>query len=203
MLIILFLFLRNIRGALIVILALPLSLLLTFTVMKNLASGCLPMSLGGLAISIGMIIDSTIIQVENAQQHLTEKGGAAPKPVSKAILEVRKPSIFGELIIALTFIPIVALQGMEGKMFAPLALTVVIALFSSLLLSLYVIPALCSLFLRAAPRRRARCCPGPGGCTGQRSAGSMRHKRMMLGLALVLLAGSSGSYPSWAPNSCP
>ena len=84
------------------------------------------MSLGGLAISIGMIIDATIIQVENVQRRLSEHGGSGHKlsTVLKAVLEVRKPSIFGELIIATTFLPILSLEGLEGKMFLPLALTV-------------------------------------------------------------------------------
>ncbi len=108
------------------------------------------MSLGGLAISIGMVIDATIIQVENVQRHLSrdaaQSGSVAG--VLRAAVEVRKPSIFGELIIALTFVPIAALAGMEGKMFSPLAFTVAIALLSSLLLSIFVIPTVCLLVLR-------------------------------------------------------
>jgi heavy metal efflux system protein len=149
-LIVLYVLLRSIRGALIVILALPLSLLLTFAAMKYGGLNANLMSLGGLAISIGMIIDATIIQVENVQRHL---GGMTDKShklatVLRAVLEVRKPSIFGELIIALTFIPIIGLRGMEGKMFSPLGYTVAIALFASLFLSILVIPVLCALVLR-------------------------------------------------------
>ncbi len=142
---VLYAFLRSFRGAFIVVLALPLSVLFTFVTMKIFGLSANLMSLGGLAISIGMIIDATIIQVENVQRHLSEKGAGTHKlaTVLKAILEVRKPSIFGELIIALTFIPIFALQGIEGKMFLPLAFTHVIALFASLLLSLVAIPAVC------------------------------------------------------------
>ncbi len=97
-----------------------------------------------------MIIDATIIQVENVQRHLERgrDGDAKLATVLKAVLEVRKPSIFGELIIALTFLPIVTLQGIEGKMFSPLAFTVAIALLASLLLSIFVIPVLCSLLLK-------------------------------------------------------
>jgi cobalt-zinc-cadmium resistance protein CzcA len=150
-LVILYLLLRSLRGALVVILALPLSLFLTFMVMKYLGLSANLMSLGGLAISIGMIIDATIIQVENVQRHLAERKESVHQSklatVLQAVMEVRKPSIFGELIIALTFIPIITLQGMEGKMFAPLAFTVAIALFSSLFLSIFVIPVLCSFFL--------------------------------------------------------
>ncbi len=148
--IVLYLILRNIRGAVIVILALPLSMLLTFIVMKYLGLNANLMSLGGLAISIGMIIDATIIQVENVQRHLGKMKDDSHRfsTVLMAVMEVRKPSIFGEFIIALTFIPIITLQGMEGKMFSPLAYTVAIALFASLFLSIFVIPMLCSIMLK-------------------------------------------------------
>ncbi len=149
-LIVLYLMLNSVRGSIVVLLALPLSLLATFIIMKITGISANLMSLGGLAISIGMIIDTTIIQVENVQRHLSEGGGAHPElqTVLKAVMEVRKPSIFGELIIALTFIPILSLEGIEGKMFGPLAITVIIALLSSLFLSVFVIPVLCILFLK-------------------------------------------------------
>jgi cobalt-zinc-cadmium resistance protein CzcA len=115
------------------------------------------MSLGGLAISIGMIIDATIIQVENVQRHLSEnkKEGNKLLTVLKSVIEVRKPSILGELIIAVTFLPIVSLEGLEGKMFTPLALTVAVALLSSLLLSIFVIPALSSLILKSGEEKES------------------------------------------------
>jgi heavy metal efflux system protein len=155
--IILYLMLRSLRGAIVVILALPLSLFLTFIVMKYAGLDANLMSLGGLAISIGMIIDATIIQVENVQRHLSEQGVSGHKlsSVLKAVLEVRKPSIFGELIIATTFLPILSLEGLEGKMFGPLALTVAIALLASLLLSIFVIPVLCALVLRPGPEKES------------------------------------------------
>ncbi len=154
-LIVLYLLLLSVRGAVAVLLALPLSVLLTFTVMRAFGLSGNLMSLGGLAISIGMIIDATIIQVENAHRHLAEMslGEDRLETVKQAVLEVRKPSIFGELIIALTFVPIVTLQGMEGKMFSPLALTVTIALLASLFLSIFVIPALCSILLKPEAER--------------------------------------------------
>jgi cobalt-zinc-cadmium resistance protein CzcA len=154
---VLYFMLRSLRGAVVVILALPLSLFLTFIVMKNVGLDANLMSLGGLAISIGMIIDATIIQVENVQRHLSDKGSAEHKlsAVLQAVLEVRKPSIFGELIIATTFLPILSLEGYEGKMFGPLALTVTIALLSSLVLSIFVIPVLCALVLRPGPEKES------------------------------------------------
>lgn len=156
-LIVLYLLLRSFRGSFVVLIALPLSLLVTFVVMKLVGLSANLMSLGGLAISIGMIIDATIIQVENVQRHLSEDGNEHPKllTVLKAVLEVRKPSIFGELIIAITFIPILSLEGIEGKMFGPLAKTVAIALLSSLFLSIFVIPVLCSMFLKSQPEKES------------------------------------------------
>lgn len=156
-LLVLYLLLRSFRGSFVVLIALPLSLLVTFTVMKLVGLSANLMSLGGLAISIGMIIDATIIQVENVQRHLSEGGKEHPKllTVLKAVLEVRKPSIFGELIIAITFIPILSLEGIEGKMFGPLAKTVAIALLSSMFLSIFVIPVLCSMFLKAQPEKES------------------------------------------------
>ena len=106
MIIVLYLLLRNVRGAVVGIMALPLATLITFIVMKQAGLSANLMSLGGLAISIDIIIDATIIQVENVQRHL----GALTNPsrklstVLRAVMEVRRPSIFGELIIALTFL---------------------------------------------------------------------------------------------------
>src|SRR5512143_21302 len=156
-LIVLYLLLNSIRGSIVVLIALPLSLLVTFIVMKAAGISANLMSLGGLAISIGMIIDTTIIQVENVQRHLSEEGGRHPKlfTVLRAVMEVRKPSIFGELIIALTFITILSLEGIEGKMFTPLAITVAIALLASLFLSIVVIPVLCILFLKPQPEKES------------------------------------------------
>jgi heavy metal efflux system protein len=155
--IILYFMLRSLRGAVVIILSLPLSLLLTFIVMKAVKLDANLMSLGGLAISIGMIIDASIIQVENVQRRFSEKGiaGHGPSAVLAAVIEVLKPSIFGVLIIATTFLPILSLEGMEGKMFGPLALTVAIALLASLLLSIFVVPVLCSLVLRPGPEKES------------------------------------------------
>jgi cobalt-zinc-cadmium resistance protein CzcA len=156
-LIILYLLLRSFRGSFVVLLALPLSLLVTFVVMKLVGLSANLMSLGGIAISIGMILDSTIIQVENIQRHYVEmkKDEHPILVVLKAVIEVQKPSIFGVLIIAITFLPILSLEGIEGKMFGPLAKTVAIALLSSLFLSIVVIPVLCSMFLKPHPEKKS------------------------------------------------
>lgn len=156
-LIILYLLLHSFRGSVVVLIALPLSLFITFAVMKIIGLSANLMSLGGIAISIGMILDSTIIQVENVQRHYAGKDKNQPPllTVLKAVIEVQKPSIFGVLIIAITFLPIISLEGIEGKMFGPLAVTVAIALLSSLFLSIFIVPVLCTLFLKQQPEKES------------------------------------------------
>jgi heavy metal efflux system protein len=191
-LLILYLMLRGLRGAVVVILALLLSLFLTFIVMKCVGLDANLMSLGGLAISIGMIIDATIIQVENVQRHLSEQGGAGHKllKVLKAVLEVRKPSIFGELIIATTFLPILSLEGLEGKMFCPLALTVAIALLASLLLSIFVIPVLCSFVLRPGPEKESPVMRGARAAYRPLLAWALRKRALVICAACAALIAS-------------
>lgn len=152
---VLYLFLRNLRGALVVALTLPLAILATFLIMQQVGLSANLMSLGGLAISLGMIVDAAIVQVENVERHLSEQTQGRTLAIAerlpvvlRAVLEVRKPSLFGELIIALTFVPLLTLQGMEGKMFIPLAMTVVIALLSSLVLSMTVVPVLAAMLMK-------------------------------------------------------
>lgn len=154
--IILFLFLGQVRGAIVVVLSLPLAALLTFTVMKQVGLTANLMTLGGLAISIGMIVDAAIIQVENIHRHLQENPKKDLSTFFKAIVEVRKPSIFGELIIVLTFVPLLSLQGIEGKMFSPLAITISIALLCSLTISLVIIPGLAFIILKPGEKKSNR-----------------------------------------------
>ncbi|MEN6560500.1 MAG: CusA/CzcA family heavy metal efflux RND transporter [Acidobacteriota bacterium] len=190
-------FLRSFRGAFIVVLALPLSILFTFVMMRVFGLSANLMSLGGLAISLGMIIDATIIQVENVQRHLSEKGAEGRRfpTVLKAILEVRKPSIYGELIIALTFIPILALQGMEGKMFMPLAFTHIIALFASLILSLVAIPAFCSMVLKPQGDKKSFLVEGAKKAYLPVLRWSLRRKAIVIAAAVALLAGTAALIP--------
>jgi cobalt-zinc-cadmium resistance protein CzcA len=194
---ILLVFLRSFRGALVVILALPLSALLTFTVMKSAGLTANLISLGGLAICVGMIIDATIIQVENVQRHLSASGKdrSTIPDVFKAVLEVRKPSIFGELIIALTFLPIVSLQGYEGKMFSPLAFTVAIALLASLLLSIFVIPVLCSVFLKPGREKESWFLRGAQRAYLPILRFGLERKALVVGAAVLLLAAAVAVIP--------
>jgi cobalt-zinc-cadmium resistance protein CzcA len=190
--IVLYLFLRNLRGALVVALTLPLAVLSTFIIMGFVGLTANLMTLGGLAISLGMIADASIIQVENVQRHLSEKGIEKHKPIAilESVLEVRKPSLFGELIIAITFIPLMTLEGMEGKMFNPLAFTVVIALLSSLMLSIFVIPVLCLIFLKAGEERESFIVRGAIYIYRPILSFAMKQRWLVLTIAISLFIGS-------------
>jgi len=191
-LVILYLLLRSIRGSFVVLIALPLSLFVTFIVMKIVGLSANLMSLGGIAISIGMILDSTIIAVENVQRHFVEmkKDEHPILVVLKAVIEVQKPSIFGVLIIAITFLPIISLEGIEGKMFGPLAITVVIALLSSLFLSVLVIPVLCLLFLKPQPEKESLIMKYAKNGYVPLLEYAMNKKKVILSIAGVLLIAS-------------
>ncbi|OGV97877.1 MAG: cytochrome-c peroxidase [Nitrospinae bacterium RIFCSPLOWO2_02_FULL_39_110] len=190
--IVLYLFLRNFRGAMVVAMTLPLAVLSTFIIMGFVGLTANLMTLGGLAISLGMIADASIIQVENVQRHLSEKGIEKHKPITilESVLEVRKPSLFGELIIAITFIPLMTLEGMEGKMFSPLAFTVVIALLSSLILSIFVIPVLCLIFLKSGEERESFIVRGAIYIYRPVLAFAMKHRWIVLTIAISLFIGS-------------
>ncbi|MFJ7566463.1 efflux RND transporter permease subunit [Herminiimonas sp. NPDC097707] len=150
--ILLALFLGNIRAALTVALVLPLAALITFILMRSFGMSANLMSLGGLAIAIGMLVDAAVVVVENIVQRLATDPTAGKLPrrhtIYRAVREVAVPVTAGVLIIITVFLPLLALQGLEGKFFAPVALTIVFALAGSLLLSLTVIPVVASYLLR-------------------------------------------------------
>lgn len=151
--VVLFLFLGNVRSALIVTATLIVAPLATFIVMDQVGITANLMSLGGLVIAIGMMVDGSVVVVENVYRHLAEHPagpGQRTAVVLAATKEVAQPVLFGILIIILVFLPILTLEGMEGKMFKPLAYTIMIALLVSLLLSLTLSPVLCSLALKDA-----------------------------------------------------
>jgi len=173
-------------------LTLPMAVFSTFIIMKYVGLTANLMTLGGLAISLGMIVDAAIIQVENVQKHLSESDASKHKihTVYEAVLEVRKPSLFGELIIAITFIPLMALQGMEGKMFAPLAFTVVIALLSSLVLSIFIIPVFCFLFLKPGEEKESFIVRTALRLYRPALAFAMKNRKVILTIAVSAFLGS-------------
>ena len=161
-LIILIVLLADVRSAIIVTLVLPLAALFAFIMMHWYGLSANLMSLGGLAIGIGMMVDGAVVMVENIHRHLTEKPDEAKKHahaskteiVLYAAKEVGRPIVFGIFIIIVVFLPLFTLEGFEGKMFSPLAFTISFALLGSLILSLTLVPMLCTLFLKQVPRER-------------------------------------------------
>ncbi|WP_374336537.1 efflux RND transporter permease subunit [Methyloversatilis sp.] len=149
--IVLYLFLGDLRSSVIVIATLVVTPLVTFMAMNQLGLSANLMSLGGLAIAIGLMVDGSVVVVENAFErlgHAEEEGESRIRVILSAVMEVATPVIFGIGIIILVFLPLMTLQGMEGKMFAPLAYTIAIALFVSLVLSLTLTPVLSSYMLK-------------------------------------------------------
>jgi cobalt-zinc-cadmium resistance protein CzcA len=189
--VVLLLFLGHVRPALIAALVLPLSVLCTFLWMRAFDMSANLMSLGGLAIALGMLVDSAVVVVENVEAALHRPEAARhtrAQVVYRAAREVAAPVTSGIGIIMLVFLPLLTLEGLEGKLFVPVALTIVFALGSSLALSLTVIPALASMLLTSGhagktPRivswledayeRLLRLC--------------LRHERIVVAVALSLL----------------
>ena len=160
-LIVLIVLLADVRSALIVTVVLPLSALFAFIMMRWWGLSANLMSLGGLTIGIGMMVDGAVVMVENIHRHLTEKANAAKRgPAGKvetvlyAAKEVGRPIVMGICIIIVVFLPLFTLEGFEGKMFSPLAFTISFALLGSLILSLTLVPTLSTLFLKQEPHER-------------------------------------------------
>lgn len=149
--VVLFLYLGDIRSSLIVVATLIITPLVTFMVMNHYGISANLMSLGGLAIAIGIMVDGSVVVVENAFHHLgeaKETGESRSMIVLRAAAQVGTPVLFGVGIICLVFLPLMTMTGLEGKMFAPLAYTIAIALFISLIVSLTLSPVLCSYLLK-------------------------------------------------------
>lgn len=143
---------RNWRASLVIALSLPLSIMIALIVMRAVGMSANLMSLGGLAIAIGMLIDALVVVVENIVGNLSkgQEGNTTPLVhiVFRSVCEVLEPVSTGVLIIIIVFVPLLALQGLEGKLFIPVALAIIFALAASLLLALTVIPVATSFLLR-------------------------------------------------------
>ena len=196
--VILFLFLGNVRSALIVTATLIVTPLVTFIIMDQVGLTANLMSLGGLVIAIGMMVDGSVVVVENVYRHLAEQQDdrrSKTEVILHAVTEVGQPVIFGILIIILVFLPILTLQGMEGKMFQPLANTIIIALLVSLVLSLTLSPVLCAMALQRGTEEDTFLLRWAKWAYLPALRWAMGHRVTVLAVALGLLGASLSLFP--------
>ncbi|HEX8312733.1 MAG TPA: efflux RND transporter permease subunit, partial [Chthoniobacteraceae bacterium] len=203
---VLFLFLLNFRTTAITLTAMPLSFAITLLVFKWLEVSVNSMTLGGLAVAIGMVVDDAIVDVENVYRRLRENA-ASPEPRAKltviadASSEVRNSILYATIIVVLVFLPLLGLEGLEGRLFTPIAIATITSMAASFVVSLTVIPVLCSLLLNP---KRAVTAAHPDGWLVRMLKGFVR--RTVLRLALeqpfivfagtaILLAGALALYP--------
>lgn len=157
--IVIFVFLLNFRTTFITLMAMPLSFAMTLLTFQWLGVSVNSMTLGGLAVAIGMVVDDAIVDVENVFRRLRENAGLpAPKPklevIAAASGEVRNSILYATLIIILVFLPLLGLTGVEGRLFAPIAVATMISMTASFVVSLAAIPVLCSFLLNPKPGKR-------------------------------------------------
>jgi cobalt-zinc-cadmium resistance protein CzcA len=194
--IILFVFLGDLRSSLVVIATLILTPLLTFAVMNYVGLSANLMSLGGLAIAIGLMVDGSVVVVENTFSKLAHhKSESRIHAVHNAVLEVGTPVIFGVGVIILVFLPLMTLEGMEGKMFSPLAFTIAIALGISLILSLTLSPVLSSYLLKGGSEHDTRLVQWLKAPYLRLLRWAIVHPKITIGSALAAFAGSILLFP--------
>ena len=198
--IILFLFLGEIRSAIVVISALPLAMLIAFIFMGEMGLSANLMSLAGLAIGIGMMIDGAIVMTENAFRIMAEwreKGEKVNRnaAVLAAAKEVANPIAFAILIIIVVFMPLFSLEGLEGKLFKPMAFNISFAMAGSLLLTLTIIPVLAVLILKPKEERDTLLVRWLKRAYLPTLAWSLAHKKSVVGSAVALLIGALALFP--------
>ncbi len=189
-------FLGNLRAALVVALMLPLSALATFILMRSFGLSANLMSLGGLAIAIGMLVDAAVVVVENVETELAHAPENLPTLhlIYRAAREVAAPVASGIFIIIIVFLPLLSLQGLEGKMFGPVALTIVFALSASLLLSLTVVPVLASWLLQRGVHQEPWLVRKLNTGYDRLLGSALSHTRPLIIGALVSLVAAGGAY---------
>jgi len=192
------LFLLHLRSALVAILMLPVGVLIAFIVMQTLGMNSNIMSLGGIAIAIGAMVDAAIVMIENAHKHLERDAGRLSRAeiLLNACKEVGPPLFFSLLIITVSFLPVFALEAQEGRLFHPLAYTKTFAMAGAALLSVTLVPVLMSLFVRGKilPEQRNPINRVLIWIYRPVIAGVMRYKKLTLAFALLVLAASG--YPA-------
>jgi len=197
--IVLFLFLGEVRSAIVVIVTLPLCMLIAFILMRQFGMSANLMSLSGLAIGIGMMVDGAVVMVENGFRLLSRRGGATTAARTHVVLEaareVMNPIAFAILIIIVVFLPLFSLTGLEGKLFKPMAITITFAMAGSLLLSLTLVPVLSALILRPGAERDTWLVARAKRVVLPLLDRALDRKRFVVAGALMLLAASLAAFP--------
>jgi cobalt-zinc-cadmium resistance protein CzcA len=198
--IILFLFLGELRSALVVIAALPLAMLIAFIFMDNAGLSANLMSLAGLAIGIGMMVDGAVVMVENSFRVMAERREAGEKvnrtaAVLEAAREVANPISFAILIIIVVFLPLFSLEGLEGKLFKPMAFNISFAMAGSLLLTLTIIPVLAALILKPKEEKDTFLVAWIKKGYLPLLEWALGHKKAVVSGAVALLIGSVALFP--------
>lgn len=191
--IVLLLLLGNFASALSVAIILPFALLMSFIAMDYFGLSANLMSLGGLAIAVGMLVDSAVVMVEHITAKLGDekyKNESKLHIINTAAVEMAPSIVTGVLIIIIVFMPLLTLEGLEGKLFKPVALSIVFALFSSLILSLTLIPVLSSFILKIRPDKESWVITNLLKLYKPSLDFSIKHSKAVLGVVILLFAGS-------------
>ncbi|MGK0674075.1 MAG: CusA/CzcA family heavy metal efflux RND transporter [Halothiobacillaceae bacterium] len=192
--IMLVLFLGDARASIAVVIVLPLAALATFLAMRQLGMSANLMSLGGLAVALGMLVDAAVVVVENIVARLGQQHGhSLVDTVRTATHEVAKPVSSGILIIAAVFLPLLTLQGLEGKLFSPVAVTIIIALGASLVFSLTIIPALSTWLLKPGTQHESRLVQALHKLHDPALHWALGHPRTLMGGVLIGVVMATGA----------
>lgn len=198
--IVLFLFLGELRSAIVVIVTLPLAMLFAFVLMNRFGMSANLMSLAGLAIGIGMMVDGAVVMVENAFRllsHARESGRPVNRThvVLEAAREVANPIAFAILIIIVVFLPLFSLTGLEGKLFKPMALAITFAMAGSLVLSLTLVPVLAALILKPKEEKDTWLVRAAKKAYVPALSWALERKKAVVGGAVALLVGAAALFP--------
>jgi cobalt-zinc-cadmium resistance protein CzcA len=196
---VLFIFLWHVRSALVVLVSIPLSMLIAFIMMRWYGLSANLQSLGGLAIGIGMMVDGSVVVVENIVRHLAEPNDREESlslRVLRATQEVGTPVFFAVLIIVVVFLPLFTLQGVEGKLFSPMAFTIAFAMLGSLLVALTIVPVLSSILFTGAFSEADNFLMRFLKWVYRPALGfALAHRGVVIAIALVALAASLATLP--------
>ncbi len=196
--IVLFLFLGELRSAIVVVITLPLAMLIAFILMQWAGLSANLMSLAGLAIGIGMMVDGAVVMVENSFRLLAHQAGKAidkTHVILSAAREVVNPIAFAILIIIVVFLPLFSLTGLEAKLFKPMAITITFAMAGSLVLTMTLVPVLSALLLKAKEERDPWLMRVAKRLYAPLLDFALRRKAIVLGVALIVLAGALALFP--------